>query len=230
MSTMAGAPGSVEDITQDITQDQVAVEWRDRAERDGLRRVMRASQPDALNADVTERTRAVVGEQLSIVADRLGRRPRHALEIGCGIGRLTPTVAAHAGRVHAIDMTPAMLDQARAACAHLPTVEFECVRADRLSPPRERYDAAVCVWVLMHVLDERQLADACRVIAASTRHLTLVEYEHAGIPVSRWSRLRTLEEYVRLMPGAEVVDERVVDYGGDRSFAALIAFGEQAGR
>jgi 2-polyprenyl-3-methyl-5-hydroxy-6-metoxy-1,4-benzoquinol methylase len=226
VSTMAGAPGSVENVTE----DEIAGEWRERAGRDGLRAVMRASQPDALNAGVTERTRAVVAEQLTLVADRLGRRPRRVLEIGCGIGRLTPTIAAHAERVHAIDMTPTMLDQARATCAHLSTVDFDCVRADHMSPPRERYDAAVCVWVLMHVLDERQLADACRVITASTRHLTLIEYEHAGVPVSRWSRLRTLEDYVRLLPGAEVVDERVVDYGGDRSFAALIAIGEQAAR
>jgi SAM-dependent methyltransferase len=213
-----------------VTEDEIAGEWRERARRDGLRRVMRASQPDSLNAGVTERTRAVVSGQLALVSDRLGRRPRRALEIGCGIGRLTPAIAAHADGVHAIDMTPAMLEQARAACAHLPAVEFECVRVDRMSPPRERYDAAVCVWVLMHVLDEGRLAEACRVIAASTRYLALVEYEHASVPVSRWSRLRPLEEYVRLLPGAEVVDEQVIDYGGDHSFAALIAIGEQAGR
>ncbi len=223
MNTIAGG-------IEKLTEDDIAGEWRERARRTGLRRVMRASQPDSLNAGVTERTRVVVAGQLTLVADRLGRRPRRALEIGCGIGRLTPTIAAHAERVHAIDMTPAMLDQARATCAHLSTVEFECVRADRMSPPLERYDAAVCVWVLMHVLDERRLADTCRTIAASTRYLTLIEYEHAGVPVSKWSRLRTLEEYVRLLPGAEVVDARTIDYGGDRSFAALIAFGEQAGR
>lgn len=226
MSTMAGASSSVEDVTE----DEIAEEWRQRAGRDGLRRVMRASQPDTLNAGVTERTRAVVAGQLALVAERLGRRPRRALEIGCGIGRLTPAIAAHAERVHAVDMTPAMLNQARAACAHLSTVEFECVRADHLSPPPERYDAAVCVWVLMHVLDEHRLAETCRLIAASTRYLTLIEYEHADVPVSRWSRLRRLEDYVRLLPGGVVVDERVVDYGGDRSFAALIAIGEQAAR
>ncbi|MDQ7810765.1 class I SAM-dependent methyltransferase [Amycolatopsis sp. A133] len=223
MNTTAGG-------IETVTEDEISGEWRERARRDGLRRVMRASQPDSLNAGVTERTRAVVSGQLALVADRLGRRPRRALEIGCGIGRLTPTIAAHAERVHAIDMTPAMVDQARATCAHLPAVEFECVRADRMSPPRERYDAAVCVWVLMHVLDERRLAESCRVIAASTRYLTLIEYEHASVPVSRWSRLRTLEDYVRLLPGAEVVDEQVIDYGGDHSFAALIALGGQAAR
>jgi SAM-dependent methyltransferase len=214
----------------DVTEAEVTREWHGRANREGLRRVMRASQPDTLNAEVTERTRAIVGEHLATVAGLLGHRPRHALEIGCGIGRLTPTVAVHADRVHAVDMTPAMLDQARAACADISTVDFECTRIDRMAPPVARYDAAVCVWVLMHVLDPGQLAAACRTIAASTRYLTLIEYERANIPVSRWSRLRSVEEYLRLLPGGELVDLRVLDYGGDHSFAALVSFGEGAGR
>lgn len=229
MSTMAGALGA-ETRTDGPTEADVAREWRTRASRAGLSRVMRASQPEALNAGVTEQTRAVVASQLDLAGERLGRRPKRALEIGCGIGRLTPTIAEHADRVHAIDMTPAMLAQATVACAHLSTVDFGCIRVDRMSPPRERFDAAVCVWVLMHVLDERQLAAACQVIAASTRYLTLIEYEHAGIPVSHWSRLRTLEEYLELLPGGAVVDKQVVDYGGDRSFAALIEFTEGPAR
>ncbi|WP_260193245.1 class I SAM-dependent methyltransferase [Actinophytocola gossypii] len=216
---MTGGPDTV-------TDEDVAVEWVRRASRPGLRPVMRASQPDSLDAGVTELTRTVVGTQLGLVADRLGHRPRRTLEIGCGIGRLTPTLAQHSDRVHAIDMTPAMLDRARTACRHLSTVDFAQARLDRLPPPGERFDAAVCVWVLMHVLDEDQLAESCRRVAASTRYLTLVEYDHAHIPVSRWSRLRPLEHYLRLLPGAEVVDERTVEYGGDHSFAALIAFPE----
>jgi 2-polyprenyl-3-methyl-5-hydroxy-6-metoxy-1,4-benzoquinol methylase len=207
-----------------VTDEDVAVEWHRRAARPGLSRVMRASQPDTLNDGVTALTRKVVGDQFDVVADRLGHRPRAALEIGCGIGRLTPTIAAHADRVHAVDMTPAMLAQARTACADLSTVDFSCVRIDRMTPPAQRYDAAVCVWVLMHVLDDQQLAAACRTIAASTRYLTLVEYEQANVPVSRWSRLRTLEEYLALLPGGRIVAEQVVDYGGDLSFAALIGF------
>lgn len=226
MSAATGAPRT----TENVTEEEVAREWHRRAGRHGLSRVMRASQPDALNAGVTARTRDIVGEHLALVAERLDRRPRHTLEIGCGIGRLTPTIAAHSDRVQAIDMTTAMLDQARAVCAELSTVEFTGTRVDRMRPPATRFDAAVCVWVLMHVLDETRLAAACHAIAASTRYLTLIEYERANIPVSRWSRLRPLEEYLGLLPGGEVVDHRMLDYGGDQSFAALIEFGVGAAR
>lgn len=211
-----------------VTDETIVAEWRRRAERDGLSRVMRASQPDQLNVGVTERTRAILAEHLDLVATRLARRPRSALEIGCGIGRLTPTIAERVDRVTAVDMTPAMLAKARETCAGLSTVDFQLARVEQLTPPLERFDAAVCVWVLMHVLDPHHLAAACATIAASTRYFTLIEYESAGIPVSRWSRLRSLAEYVDLMPGATVVAEHELDYGGDRSFAALISFPEGA--
>src|SRR3954465_9191806 len=91
--------------------DAVALEWHRRAARPGLTRVMRASQPAGLAGTTTERTRTILTQHLRAIA------PRTALEIGCGMGRLTPTVAAHARDVLAVDLTPRMLDLARAECA-----------------------------------------------------------------------------------------------------------------
>src|SRR3954454_15585310 len=100
------------------TADAVALEWHRRAARPGLARVMRASQPTYLAEATTERTRAIVADHLRAVA------PGTALEIGCGTGRLTPTIAARARDVLAVDMTARMLDLARAECADLPHVRF----------------------------------------------------------------------------------------------------------
>jgi hypothetical protein len=75
----------------------------------------------------------------------------------------------------------------------------------------------------MHILDEEDVRVACRRIAESARHLVLVEYEHAGVPVGTFSRLRSLEDYLALLPGATLLQQHDLDYGGDRSFAALIA-------
>jgi 2-polyprenyl-3-methyl-5-hydroxy-6-metoxy-1,4-benzoquinol methylase len=199
------------------TADAVALEWHRRAARPGLTRVMRASQPAGLAGTTTERTRAIVTEYLRAIV------PHTALEIGCGMGRLTPTIAAHARDVLAVDLTPRMLDLARAECAGLPHVRFAHAAVQRLPVPAEPFDVAVCVWVLMHVLGDDDLAEACRRIAASARHLVLVEYEHADIPVGEYSRLRELDAYLELLPGARLVERRDVFYGGDRSFAALIA-------
>jgi len=204
--------------TQAPAPDEIADEWHRRAGRPGLTRVMRASQPAELAEDTTVRTRQLVAQHLRSLGP-IGS----ALEIGCGMGRITPVIAAQAAAVTAIDMTPRMLELARVACAHLPGVEFRQSTVQGLPWRDKRFDVAVCVWVLMHVLDEHEIARACRAIAGAARHLVLVEYEHADIPVGRYSRLRDLDDYLALLPGSRLVERHELTYGGDRSFAALIA-------
>ena len=48
-------------------------------------------------------------------AAKFGARPGHAvaLDFGCGVGRLSIALAAHADRVIGVDLSPPMLDQAR---------------------------------------------------------------------------------------------------------------------
>ena len=204
--------------TQIPAPEEIAAEWRRRAGRPGLARVMRASQPAELAEATTTRTRQLVTQHLRSLGP-VGS----ALEIGCGMGRITPVIAAQADTVTAIDMTPRMLELARAACAHLPGVEFLQADVQRLPWRDKRFDVAVCVWVLMHVLDDDEIARACRAIAGAARNLVLVEYEHADIPVGRYSRLRDLDDYLALLPGSRLVDRQELTYGGDRSFAGLIA-------
>ncbi|EME51194.1 class I SAM-dependent methyltransferase [Amycolatopsis decaplanina] len=208
----------MQQVTQTPAPGAIAEEWRRRAERAGLARVMRASQPIELAAETTARTRRLVTDFLRSLG-RVGT----ALEIGCGMGRITPSIAERARAVTAVDMTPRMLALAERNCAQLSNVEFEQLKVQRLPWKDKRFDVAVCVWVLMHVLDENEVAEACRAIAAASRHLVLIEYEEADIPVGRFSRLRTVEEYLALLPGARLLERRELHYGGDRSFAALIA-------
>lgn len=210
-----------------LADDEVARHWVQRSERDGLARVMRASQPAELNAGVTRETRRIVADFLATAARGLSRPVLSALEVGCGVGRLTPTVAERAERVTALDMTQGMLDAARETCADLSNVEFRRGRAEDLPWGTARFDVGICVWVLMHVLDDDRLAEVGRALAESTRYLVLIEYERAHLPVSRWSRLRTLDEYLAVLPGARLVEHRELDYGGDRSAAALVGFPHQ---
>lgn len=184
---------------------------------------MRASQPAELGIDVTVQTRQLVADYLDVVAGRLSRPLGSALDVGCGIGRLTPTIAAHAERVVALDMTPRMLEAACRACAGLRNVQFHRYNARRLPWGSSRFDVAVCVWVLMHVLDDAELSAVCRGLARSARYLVLTKYEYADVPVGPYSRLRRLEEYLELLPGARLLECDDLYYGADRSFSALIA-------
>ncbi|MEU8456038.1 class I SAM-dependent methyltransferase [Streptomyces griseoaurantiacus] len=215
--------------------EEIAREWHARARREGLARVMRAQQPPELGEAVTEETRRTLARLLKRAGQELPEGIGTVLEIGCGIGRLTPTLAAAARRVAALDMTPGMLESARTACADLDHVSLHLLRAQDLTlEDVDRLvgrpaDVTVCVWVLMHLLDDAELAALFRTLSLATRHLLLIEYERAAVPVGRFSRLRPLSHFLDLLPGSRVLERHELDYGGDRSFAALVDTGLSGG-
>jgi len=63
---------------------------------------------------------------LMLYADSLGVElgRRHALDFGCGVGRLTRALAGHFDQVCGVDISPAMLELARAYNAHIPNCAF----------------------------------------------------------------------------------------------------------
>src|SRR3954447_14026025 len=71
--------------------------------------------------------------ELAGLFGRLGADPRGGtcVEVGFGPGRMTGALAERFGRVVAVDVSPAMLEQARAAVT-APNVEFRAVSGDRL--------------------------------------------------------------------------------------------------
>jgi ubiquinone/menaquinone biosynthesis C-methylase UbiE len=77
-----------------------------------------------------------------------------ALEIGCGIGRITRALAARAGRVIALDVSDEMLARARELNGHLTNVNWELGDGRTLAAVgEESIDAAVSLVVLQHVPD-----------------------------------------------------------------------------
>jgi ubiquinone/menaquinone biosynthesis C-methylase UbiE len=111
---------------------------------------------DALAAAETE---VYVGDPASAERElhdlfaRLGADPRGGtcVEIGCGPGRMTGALAGRFDRVLAVDVSPAMVERARAA-APGQNVEFRVVSGDRLDGvDDETADAVVCYLVLQHL-------------------------------------------------------------------------------
>jgi SAM-dependent methyltransferase len=84
---------------------------------------------------------------------RLGADPRGGtcVEVGCGPGRMTGALAERFDRVVAVDVSPAMLEQARAAVT-APNVTFREVPGDRLDGVKSlSADVLVCYLVLQHL-------------------------------------------------------------------------------
>jgi SAM-dependent methyltransferase len=92
-------------------------------------------------------------EELAGLFGRLGADPRGGtcVELGCGPGRMTLALAERFGQVVAVDVSPAMLEQARSNVM-VPNVRFQLVSGERLDGLDDGIaDALVCYLVLQHL-------------------------------------------------------------------------------
>lgn len=95
------------------------------------------------------------------IDDTVERLERHfgaigrarALDFGCGVGRLTIPLASHFAAVTGVDISPAMLDEARGNSADLP-IDY-ALSDDRLSRAEGPYDFVNSCIVLQHIPVER---------------------------------------------------------------------------
>jgi ubiquinone/menaquinone biosynthesis C-methylase UbiE len=79
-----------------------------------------------------------------------------ALDIGCGVGRLTRVLAETASHVHAIDVSSEMLEQARELNAHLTNVTWHHGDGTTLHPVEDAsIDTIVSHVVFQHIPDPR---------------------------------------------------------------------------
>jgi len=100
----------------------------------------------------------------------LARRPA-VLDLGCGIGRLAAALAGDAGSVTGLDLSPAMIEEARARCADLPRCRFEtCSGQDLGGIPDASQDLILAVDVFPYLvqgglgLAGRMISEAGRVL------------------------------------------------------------------
>jgi len=95
------------------------------------------------------------------------RSDARVLDLACGPGTFTRPVALRARFVVGVDLTPAMLDQARQASARagLANVAFACADANALPFGDSAVDLALCAYSLHHFLHPaRTVRELCRVV------------------------------------------------------------------
>lgn len=96
---------------------------------------------------------AAGASELAGLFGRLDADPRGGtcVEVGCGPGRMTGALAERFDHVLAVDVSPAMLEQARRN-VRLPNVEFRLVSGEQLDGVGdETADVVVCYLVLQHL-------------------------------------------------------------------------------
>lgn len=151
-----------------------------------------ASDPDAYVGD-PERGRT----ELRGLFERLGADPRGGtcVEVGCGPGRMTAALAERFGRVVAVDVSPAMVEQARRNVPD-PRVEFRVVAGDRLDGVESgNADAVVCYLVLQHLPTREAIsayfAEFGRVLAADGEAFVQLPVLDEGIRPRLWRATRS---------------------------------------
>jgi SAM-dependent methyltransferase len=107
-----------------------------------------ASDPDAYVGDPARGR-----QELDALFGRLGADPRAGtcIEVGSGPGRMTAGLAERFDRVLALDVSPAMLEQARVAVTD-DHVEFRAISGERLDGVDDASaDVVICYLVLQHL-------------------------------------------------------------------------------
>jgi SAM-dependent methyltransferase len=185
-----------------------------------------ASDPDSYVGD-PERGRS----ELQGLFERLHADPRGGtcIEVGCGPGRMTAALAERFDRVVALDVSPAMLERARAAVPD-DRVEFRAVSGLRLDGVAdESADALVCYLVLQHLPSRAAvlsyLTEFGRVLAPSGEAFVQLPVLDDGLRPRAWRALRSA-----LVPLTSLGPTRRTDFRGVRLTRAELDAGLERAR
>lgn len=167
-------------------------------------------------------------EELAGLFGRLGADPHGGtcVEVGCGPGRMTGALAERFDRVVALDVSPAMLEQARANVP-APNVEFVAVPGERLDGvPDANAGTLVCYLVLQHLPSvghvRGYLREFGRVLASDGDAFVQLPVLDAGVLPRAWRAARTA-----VLPLARRGADRSAAFRGTRVTGQELARGLQ---
>jgi len=145
----------------------------------------------------------IVEKDLATISN--GRPPldMRVLEIGCGAGRMTAALSRIFGYVEAVDVSPEMVDRARAALCNCPNVQLYVNNGADLSMfPKDRFDFAISVVVFQHIpkrlVIENYIKETHRVLCPGS----LFKFQLQGYPIKEqeadtWVGVGFSEEQMR---------------------------------
>lgn len=151
-----------------------------------------ASDPDAYVGDPARGR-----EELDALFGRLGADPLGGtcIEVGSGPGRMTAGLAERFDRVLALDVSPAMLEQAKKAILD-ERVEFRAISGERLDGVEDASaDVVVCYLVLQHLPSRdvvlSYIAEFARVLKPGGEAFVQVPVLEDGLRPRAWRAARS---------------------------------------
>jgi ubiquinone/menaquinone biosynthesis C-methylase UbiE len=106
---------------------------------------------------------------------------KEVLEVGCGTGAFARLLAERVDRVLALDLSPGMIQVARARSRQHANIDYQVADAAMVELPAERFDAIVSIATLHHLPMVELLGKMTRALRAGGILLILDLYQTAGV-------------------------------------------------
>ncbi|MBI1971020.1 methyltransferase domain-containing protein [Candidatus Woesearchaeota archaeon] len=194
--------------------DEAAIRnhWKLRAQRTGVQAVMSARHTIEENQHASNALQDDIFNFLDSYV--VGK---HVFELGVGIGRMTEELAKRAAHVTGYDMTPEMIIKARQALQGYHNVDLHIGKIEDV-PVGKKYDLVFECLVLLHILNSEEVQRTIRRMQDLSDRVFIVEHTYEGpdFPISRYSVLRTPEEYEALFKPYRSVWQKEHRCVGDR--------------
>jgi len=116
----------------------------------------------------------------SFLLRHVPRTCRAALDIGCGTGAFSRLLAGRSERVVALDLSPRMIDTARARSKSHPNIEFEVMDVTEWEFREEAFDCIVSIATLHHLPMEGILLRMARALRVGGTLAILDLYQSNG--------------------------------------------------
>ena len=117
------------------------------------------------------------------IRNRMEVKGKTILDIGCGGGILSESLAAAGGEVTGIDLNAAALEIARLHAQKTGlAIDYRNDAAETLADEEtQKYDAVACMEVLEHVPDPRSIVNACKKLVKPDGHVFLATLNRTWI-------------------------------------------------
>ena len=160
------------------------VEWDARARENARYYVNTASENWTDDAFFQSGERTVAEEILTDMTNICqGKDPQamRVLEIGCGAARVTRALAGLFGEVHAVDISPEMVAQARAALSGFPHAHvYQNNGTDLAVVPTANFDFAFSTIVFQHIPSREVIENYVREVSRLLRPGALFKFQVQG--------------------------------------------------
>jgi ubiquinone/menaquinone biosynthesis C-methylase UbiE len=117
----------------------------------------------------------------NFLARRVPARCRAALEVGCGTGSFSRTLAKSSESVLALDLSPNMIRVAQERSARFPNIEFRVADVLELELPAEAFDCVATIATLHHLPTKEVLSKIKRALKPGGVLLVLDLFQPEGL-------------------------------------------------